>query len=83
MNRQAQIAEAFSSHIKKELVPYEGMSRLLSVGNKYFTITDSKFVHVKENSRLGIGKMVITFENEKGELYSLELEPTGWSKVNK
>lgn len=81
MNRQAQMTEAFGSHIKKELNPYEGMSRLLSVGNNYFTIVDSRFVHVKENSRLGIGKMVVTFENEKGELYNLELEPTGWSKV--
>lgn len=81
MSRQAQIAEAFSSHIKKELMPYEGMSRLLSVGSNYFTIVDSRFVHVKENSRLGIGKWVITLENEKGELYNLELEPTGWSKV--
>lgn len=83
MSRHAQIAEAFSSHLKKELKPYEGMSRLLSVNNKYFTIVDSRFVYAKENSRLGVGKWVITLENENGELYNLELEPTGWSKVNK
>lgn len=83
MNRPAQMAEAFTNHLKRELDmhPCESMSRFLHVGNKDFTVVDSKFVHVKENSRLGIGKMVITFENEKGELYSLELEPTGWSKV--
>lgn len=85
MNRPAQMTEAFANHLKEELNmhPCESMSRFLHVGNKYFTIVDSKFVHVKENSRLGIGKMIITLENENGELYNLELEPTGWSKVNK
>ena len=86
MNRQAQMAEVFVKHIKNELDmhPCESMSRLVFVGNKYFTITDSKFVYVpKENSRLSIGKMIITLANENGELYNLELEPTGWSKANK